>query len=251
METTVHAIVLKRVDSGETDRRLTLLTRELGKIDAVAKGARKSASRLAGSSDPLSASIMTFAAGKKTRFITQTQPLTSFRGLRSDYDRLNFALGLAELYAAVIPWQEEAPEAYELFIASLRHLEQHEKPMVALVWAQVQLLSVSGFLPQLATCVVTDVPISDGEVFVSPQAGGYVSSVEALKYTDRYRSRPEVLIGLSKLAEIDTPPVNLKFVEQCLIDLFPFWRHTAEANLPANASIVGELRQAIMAANDQ
>ena len=245
MDITVHAIVLKRIDSGETDRRLTVLTRELGKIDVVAKGARKAASRLAGSSDPLSSSIMTFAAGKKTRFITQTQPLTSFRGLRQDYDRLNFALSLCELYAAVIPWQEEVPEAYELLTTSLRFLEKHEKPAVALAWAEVHLLSLSGFLPQLISCVFTDQPIAESEPFLSPQAGGYVSEIEALKFTDRYRSRPEVLIGLSKLAEIEEPPSNLKFAERCIIDLFPFWRHVAETNLPANTAMVAELRHTI------
>jgi DNA repair protein RecO (recombination protein O) len=244
MESTVQAIVLKRIDSGETDRRLTLLTREFGKVDAVAKGARKSASRLAGSSDPLSCSKMTFAAGKKNRFITQTQPLTSFRGLRADFDRLTFALALAELYAAVVPWEEEAPEVYDLLLTSLEAIERHPKPLAALAWAEVQFLQVAGFLPQFGTCVVTDSAIAEPAPFVSPQAGGYVSPEHAVRFSDRFRSRPEVLIGLSRLADADTPPSNLKFAEWCIIDLLPFLHHVAETALPANSAVVAELRVA-------
>src|ERR1043165_6899140 len=118
-ETTVHAIVLRRRDSGESDRRLTVLTHELGKIDVIAKGARKAGSRLAGSSDPLVVAKFGLATGKKNLFVTQTQPMASFRGLRTDYERLTFALALCELYSAVVPWEEPFPEAYELLTRSL------------------------------------------------------------------------------------------------------------------------------------
>src|SRR5688500_15988706 len=103
-DTTVTAIVLRRKDSGERDRRLTLLTPELGKVDAIAKGARKGASRLAGSSDPLAMARMTLAKGKVNLFVTQAQPIHSFRGLRTDFERLSLALALVELYGAVLPW---------------------------------------------------------------------------------------------------------------------------------------------------
>ncbi len=241
-ESTVHAIVLRRRDSGESDRRLTLLTAELGKIDAVAKGARKGGSRLAGSSDPLSVSIMSLAEGKRNRFVTQAQPLTSFRRLRTDYDRLSYALSLCELYAAVVPLDQPFPEAHELLLASLRQLESHEKPLVALVWAQVALLSISGFLPQFAACVVTERPAVEPLPFLSPRAGGYVCEEAARGYTDRVRVRAEVLIGLTKLAELEEPPAHLKFAEDSLAALAPFWHHIAESPLPANESVVREVK---------
>ena len=140
---TVNAIVLKRTNAGESDRRLTVLTREIGKVDVVAKGARKSASRLAGSSDPLTAAVLSIAEGKRNRFVTQAQPLSSFRGLRSDFDRLGMALALVELYAAVLPVEEPAPQAFDLLVLSLTALEKAERPEASLAWAEVQLLSIS------------------------------------------------------------------------------------------------------------
>jgi len=239
---TVHAIVLRRRDAGESDRRLTLLTEEYGKIDVLAKGARKSASRLSGISEPLSAAVLNLAEGKRTSFVTQAQPLTSFRGLRTDYERLSYALALVELYAAVLPIDEPFPEAYELLIKSLRHLESHAKPIVSLVWAEVQLLAISGFLPQFDRCVVTDQTIVEAQPFLSPRAGGYVSDAAAVTFTDRFRTRAEVLYGLVRLPEFEAPPGNMKFVDEALADLLPFWQNIAEAPLPANEAAVSEFR---------
>lgn len=243
-ETTVTAIVLRRKDTGESDRRLTLLTRELGKIDAVARGAKKSASRLAGSSDPLAMATMTLAKGKVNLFVTQAQPLHSFRGLRTDYERLTFALALLELYAAVLPWEEPMEGAFELLVISLKAIETHPKPVVALVWAELKLLEESGFLPPFDSCIVTGVKVQEGNPWLSPMAGGYVSLPSAGDYRDRFQTRAEVLYGLARAAELDDPPPNLKFADECLLALNPFWRHIVDAPLPANEAVKKELRHA-------
>lgn len=243
-ETTVTAIVLRRRDSGESDRRLTLLTRELGKFDVVAKGAKKGGSRLAGSSDPLVVAHMTLAKGKVNRFVTQAQPIASFRGLRTDYERLSFALALTELFATVLPYEEPFEEAYDLLFQSLGVLESHDKPVVALVWAQLRLLLISGFLPQFDACVSDGQPVREGEPWLSPRAGGYIRAEDAIQYTDRIQTRAEVLYGLARCAELEGPPSNLKFADECLIVLLPFWRHIAEAPLPANEAVVSEIRHA-------
>lgn len=241
MEQSVHAIVLRRRDQGESDRRLTILTPELGKLDVVAKGARKGGSRLAGVSDPLSVAILGLAVGKRIRYVTQAQPVTSFRGLRTDYDRLQLGLALCELYAAVIPAEEPDPSIYSLLVRSLAAVEAHERPLVASIWAQVRLLQDTGFLPDFQNCVVTGSEVKEAEPFVSPHAGGYVSEFAAGPYTDRFRTRAEVLYGLVRLPEFeDLPPQNLRFAPQTLATLLPFWRNIAGNPLPANEAVVAE-----------
>ncbi len=190
-EITVTAIVLRRRDSGENDRRLTLLTRELGKIDVVAKGAKKAASRLAGSSDPLTMATMTLAKGKVNQFVTQSQPISSFRGLRTDYERLSFALALLEIYAAILPWEEPLEGAYDLLEGSLRAIESHPKPIVALVWSELKLMEESGYLPPFDTCVQTGVTVKEAEPWLSPTAGGYVSVPTAYEFNDRFITKAE------------------------------------------------------------
>jgi DNA repair protein RecO (recombination protein O) len=241
-EITVQAVVLRRRDAGETDRRLTLLTPELGKIDVFAKGARKGGSRLAGVSDPLSVAKLAIAQSKRNRYVTQAQPQSSFPGLRTDFDRLSMALAVVELFAAVIPYEEPDPEAYELLIRVLQSLEKHPRPLAASAWAQVALMSHTGFLPVFMSCVVTESPLREGEPFLSPRAGGYVSDAASAPFSDRFRVRAEVVINLDRLAPLENPPPNLKFVEETLGALFPFWRHIADTALPANEAFVHGLR---------
>lgn len=238
----MQAVVLRRRDAGETDRRLTILTPELGKLDVFAKGARKSASRLSGVSDPLSVGRLCLAEGKRNRYVTQAQPQSSFPGLRTDFDRLSMALATVELFAAVVPYEDPDPDAYELLLTALRSIEKHPKPLAATVWAQVALMSHTGFMPNFAACVVTEQPLAEGEPFLSPRAGGYVSDPAAIPFADRFRVRAEVVMNLDRLAPLSNPPPNLKFAEETLMALYPFWRHIADSALPAFEALLGGLK---------
>ena len=58
------AVVLRRVDYGEADRVLTVLTREHGKVGVIARGARKARARMAGQTDLFAHSRMQLARGR-------------------------------------------------------------------------------------------------------------------------------------------------------------------------------------------
>lgn len=238
---TVHAIVLRRRDAGESDRRLTLLTKEAGVIDVVAKGARKSGSRLSGCSEPLSASILEIAEGRKQAFVTQSQPVSSFPGLRADYARLSFGLALSELAAGVLPHDHPAEEEFGFLVRALHDLEVHPKPPVALVWAEVKLMELAGFLPTFDACAVTGAAVQEALPFVSPHAGGYVSANRALGYSDAFQTRAEVLYGLTALVELEEPPDAFKNSEESLRLLLPFWRAIVDRALPANEAALQTL----------
>jgi DNA repair protein RecO (recombination protein O) len=67
----VTAIVLRHSDWGEADRLLTLFTREMGKLRAVAKGARKMRSRKAGHLEPFTHVKLQVAKGRDLPIVTQ------------------------------------------------------------------------------------------------------------------------------------------------------------------------------------
>jgi DNA repair protein RecO len=234
--------VLRRRDAGESDRRLTVLTPENGKFDVIAKGARKGGSRLAGASEPLMVSILQLAPGRKVKYVTQSQPVTSFRGLRTDYAKLSYGLALAELCAAVVPYEEPAPEPFQFLVEALHRIEAHDKPLVALIWAELKLLDMAGFAPQFDACAVSGDPVGEAVCWLSPLAGGYVRPLSADRYVDRFQARAEVLYGLARLAFEDVPPANLKFAPECLAALMPFWHGVAECALPANEQALAFVR---------
>lgn len=238
---TVHALVLRRRDSGEDDRQMTVLTAERGVVDVIAKGARKGGSRLAGSSEPFSVCTMSIAPGRKRRYVMQTQPITSFPGLRADFDRMTIGLGLLELALAILPHDDPAPRAFKFLVEALHHLEGHPKPIVVAVWAEVVLMSIAGFQPRFDACAVTGQSMREAEAWVSPSAGGYVVAEEAIDFRDRFRVRFEVLVGLAKIGKLEAPPKNLKFAKECLRTLVPFWAEIVGRPLPAHDASVREI----------
>ena len=86
-----NGLVIRRVDYGEADRILTLLTPERGKIGAIAKGVRKSKSRLAGSIEFFAESVFTLIEGRGELDVVSSARLEHFYGnIMRDYDRLEF-----------------------------------------------------------------------------------------------------------------------------------------------------------------
>lgn len=240
-EATVTAIVLKRKDSGENDRRLTVLTRELGKIDVIAKGARKGNSRLAGISEPLVFCQLQLALGKRQRYVTQAQPGSSFPGIRSDYDRLSFGLAMLELTNIHLPYEAQDEQAFDQLKTALSHLGGETPPVPVYVWFAARLMVTEGQMPEWGECAVTHRALKHTPVWVSPAAGGAVGDESADRYADRWSVSVEALLGVQKTAELDTPPLKLKRSLDCAIVVHRFWQGLLDAPLPAGESAVRSL----------
>ena len=232
-EVTARAIVLRRWDSGESDRRLTILTREFGKLDVIAKGARKGGSRLAGISEPLVLGDYHWAEGKHRRFITQAQPVTSWPGIRSDYDRLSAGLAAVELIAEAMPYESPDEDHFETLELGLRAIDQNEKWEPALAWIACRLLVIEGRAPDWEVCQATGEAAAERPAWVSPIAGGRILAQECGMYQDSFSVPPEALIGLARLSEREEPPANLKFAPECLTVLLKFWQ--ADLDRPLRA----------------
>jgi hypothetical protein len=58
---------------------------------------------------------------------------------------------------------------------------------------------------------------------------------------DRFRVQAEVLVGLDRIGDLETPPANLKLALECLQTLRPFWRHIADTPLPATEALLSHL----------
>jgi len=237
-DASVTAIVLQRTESGESDRRLTLLTREMGKIDVIARGARKGGSRLAGISEPLVFATMHLAIGRHRRFVTQAQPLTSYPKLRSDYDVLTCGLAIAELACTHLPYEAPVPEVFEAVAKGLSALCDEGRPLVPLVWFSARLMGDEGLMPDWAACAVTGSPLLHTPVWVAPSAGGAVGEESADGLTDRMRVSAEALIGIERISRLSEPPPKLKRAEESALVLHRFWQGVLDAPLPAGETVM-------------
>ena len=237
MDISAEAIVLRRRDSGESDRRITVLTEEFGKFDAVAKGARKPASRLAAVTEPLAVAQFTFAKGKVNRFVTQAVPKSAYRKLRSDYIRLGAALAYCESVAALSPYDRADAETYREVRTGIEAIESHSNAEVALIWAQMRLIESSGFLPEFTNSVASGEQVTGDRRWFSAVQGGVLQEGESSGVSDALLIRREVIIGLSKITGLESPPATLKFADDCLKLLLVILRNVADTALPANESL--------------
>src|SRR5436309_11311354 len=85
-----EAVIIRRSDFGEADRLLTLMTPQ-GKRRVIAKGARKTTSRLAGHIELFTHTMLLLAIGRTFDVLTQSTILHSFDTLRGDLERISAA----------------------------------------------------------------------------------------------------------------------------------------------------------------
>ncbi|MFZ1458285.1 MAG: DNA repair protein RecO [Candidatus Saccharimonadales bacterium] len=89
---TTKAIVLSRVNYGEADRIMQILTPDSGKIGVIAKAVRREKSKLAGGIELLAVCDLVLHQGRGELAIVTSARLDTFYGhILEDYDRLQFA----------------------------------------------------------------------------------------------------------------------------------------------------------------
>jgi DNA repair protein RecO (recombination protein O) len=179
-------INLKSMPLGESDRLLTVLTREFGLIRVVAPGARKHKSSLGGRSGLFVVNQLLIAKGRSLDKIIQAESLQSYAGLSQDLKKLTASQYLAEL--ALLQALSDQPQE-ELFHLLVEHLDRLEKrpgavTLASLAHASFHLLALAGVAPQVQLCCVTqqllapDFADPNWRVGFSAVAGGIVSLAE-------------------------------------------------------------------------
>ena len=95
----IEGIVLKRLNLGEADRILTVLSRESGKISIKAPGVRRIHSRRSSHVELLNHSQFTLYKSSKTfmPIVTEAQTLEDFRGVKKNLKKIGYAYYICEL----------------------------------------------------------------------------------------------------------------------------------------------------------
>jgi DNA repair protein RecO (recombination protein O) len=119
-----EGIVLRTHKLGEADRIITLLTRQHGRVRAVARGVRKTSSRFGSRLEPFSHVDLMFAEGRSLDTITQAETIAPFSArLGDDYDRYTAGTVMLET-ADRLATEEKQPmlQQFLLLVGGLRAL---------------------------------------------------------------------------------------------------------------------------------
>ena len=153
------AIVLRRVNYGDSDRVLTLLTESHGKVTAFAKGVRKPKSKLSGGIELLSLSEVSLIEGKSDMMtLTGSTLIHYYDGIIKDLDKTNQAF---DVLKKVMKLSDDGA-GQEFFLILNNYLEclasKDYEPKIVQVWANLRLLGVSGLLSDIEAK-------GDGEIY--------------------------------------------------------------------------------------
>ena len=155
MHTTTKALVLRSVDYKETDKILTLLTPDLGKVTASARGCRKKGSALAAGCQLLCWSEMVLYDYQGRWLVKEANTERQFRGVRDDLDKLALACYFAEVTETLALEDMPTPELLSLVLNSLHALESMNKPLPLVKAAfELRAMCLAGYEPLLEGCAV-------------------------------------------------------------------------------------------------
>jgi DNA repair protein RecO (recombination protein O) len=148
------ALVLRAVDYGEADRVVTLLTRELGCVSAMAKAARKSKRRFAGALEGFALIHVELSTGRGALSRLESARVTRvFPKLLTNLAALDAAGALLRLAREILPERAPEPAVFDSLIEALDWLDRGTPPLGLKLCCQARMLGLTGFAPLLSACV--------------------------------------------------------------------------------------------------
>lgn len=172
MYKSTRGLVLRETNYRESDKILTVLTEDEGKITVSARGARKKSSKISAAAQLFAFSEMTIHQHKDRFYLNEGRTVELFTGLRRDIRRLATASYFAELLETVSDEDIQNPDILSLGLNALYLLSMGDKSedFIKAVF-ELRLMCLSGYEPVLSRCAVC------GEEPETPQLdmnGGYI-----------------------------------------------------------------------------
>jgi DNA repair protein RecO (recombination protein O) len=123
-------VVLRTHKLGEADRIITLLTRQNGRVRAVAKGVRRTKSRFGGRLEPFTHVDLLIHPGRSLDVIQQAEVIRAYgKPLATDYPRYTAGTAMLETAEKFTPVEKEpAIRQFLLLIGGLRALGEADAP---------------------------------------------------------------------------------------------------------------------------
>ena len=181
---TYHAtgLTLRKSPAGEADLVSSLYTREHGKLDVLARGARRLTSKLVGHFEPLTLTRLSIARGRNLDIVAEAEVINAFPDVKSDYASVARGLHVAELIDGFSASSAANPQVLDLALQTLEAIGKQSGSYndlaldLHLRYFDLQLLQLSGFLPELYQCVECGDELEPERHRFAAGAGGAICS---------------------------------------------------------------------------
>lgn len=178
---TAEALVLDVRDLGDADRIVTFLTREFGKKEGAARGARRKHSRFAGQLQPLAKVSVTWAEkpGRELVRISGVELVRAAGKLQEDLEGILLGACLAEQAAEFVQENESGELYFRLLDTTLEALVAGAPRALAARYYETWTLRLAGIFPPPDECPQCGRPFADrallpasGETLLCPECAG-------------------------------------------------------------------------------
>lgn len=204
---TTNVINLKSYSISEADKIILMYSKEKGLIKGVAKGIKKTTSKLGGRMDMLVANKLMLNKGKNLDTICQAEALNTFLNLRRDMNKLFYAMYAGEIVANFGTENDpNSEEIYNLFYAFLERISKSEKKehiMLSLLRFQLKIMDITGYSIELNNCVKCLKNHSDEEMYFSIENGGILCTDCASNITRKIKIPQKIIEFLNVLLKED------------------------------------------------
>lgn len=169
-----EGIVLRTYRLGESDKILRVLTREHGKVSAVGKGVRRTASRFGARLEPLTHARLFLHRGRTLDTVKQVEVVSSFQEVRDDLDLFVKGQAMAELADSIAVEEEPDATLFELLLLGLQLLrEMPDRAGLTLSHYEFKVMGAEGFELMVSSCAACGGALGEGAAF-SLRLGGLV-----------------------------------------------------------------------------
>lgn len=143
----LRGIVIAESQKGESNKRILILAKGIGRVVLTARGAKNTKSKLLAGTQLFSYCDFLAYEGKGFYSLTQADLIDNFFDIRMDMDKLSEAVYLAELVEKTCPQGMEQDETLKLLLYALVVLEKTEIPprLISRIF-EVKYLQISGLL---------------------------------------------------------------------------------------------------------
>ncbi|WP_416149326.1 DNA repair protein RecO [Salipaludibacillus sp. HK11] len=148
----IEGIIIRTTNYSETNKILTVYSRENGKVALMARGAKRPKSRFVSSSQLFVYGSFVYQKSTGIGTLNQADVLDSFRDIRSDLMLTAYAAYMVELLDKLTEDKESNPYLFELLYQLLYHLNEGEDGEILMRILETKMLSFSGSAPTLHQC---------------------------------------------------------------------------------------------------
>lgn len=221
-----EGIVLKARAYGESNKIVTLMTREAGKVACMARGAKKPTSRLAGVTQVFMHASFLVQRTSGMGTLQQGEHYNSMRHIQTDIMATAYASYVVELVDRLVEEGAAEPYAFEVLLQALNAIEEGYDPEAIALFVDWKMLPYAGVQPVLHACA--GCAAVDGEFAFSFTQGGFLCHrcfsldpyIIRLTPTQLKLIRMFYTVAIDQVGKLELKPQTKQFIKKIVTTIY-------------------------------